>query len=134
MGKDQKPNKGSFKAGHARLPGAGRAKGTPNKKTLEFQAMLEREDFDPGAEMVRVYRAQMAIYEERNTGIRADGVKRARNVEGAKAALADASHTINNIAGFVFPRKKAVEHTGDASGLRTFADFMAAAVAGRDKK
>lgn len=107
-----------------RPPGAGRPKGTPNKKTKEFQLMLEEKGFDPGAAMVELYQKQMGLFEEfrkRNPN---------RNVPTAAGLLADASVTLNNICQYVYPKKKAIEHSGEV-GVKTFADFMAAAKGGK---
>ena len=105
-----------FKPGQPRPAKAGRKPGTPNKKTLEFQAMLEANGFDPGAEYLRLYREQMRIFEHR---------KRHRNAAGALEALTTAGVSLNNICQFVYPKKKAIEHTGEV-GVKTFADFIAA--------
>lgn len=80
--------------------------------------MLERHNFDPGEEYVLLYKEQMRIFHDRK--------KNKRNQAGALEALSDAGHTLNNICQFVYPKKKAIEHTGEV-GIKTFADFMAAA-------
>ena len=112
---NRKPNKGSWKPG-VRPPGAGRPKGTPNKKTLEFQALLEKKNFSPGEALIKIFHEQMAIFEHR---------KKMRNFTGALIALDNAQTTANNICQYVYPKKKAVEHTGEV-GIKTFADFIAA--------
>ncbi len=98
----------------------GRQKGTPNKKTQEFLVMLEKNNFDPGEEYVALYRKQMAIYNHRIKPVHGRA-----NLAGALIALADASTSLNNICQFVYPKKKAIEHSGEV-GVRTFADFIAA--------
>ena len=106
-----------FKPGHSGNP-KGRGKGTPNKKTVEFMQMLEEKGFDPGAAYVELFQKQMQLYEE----------KRKQNPKhkiSQGVLLNQASQTLNNICQYVYPRKKAVEHTGEV-GVKTFADFMAA--------
>ncbi len=114
-----------FKPGEPRPANAGRKKGTPNKKTQEFMAMLENNNFDPGEEMVALFQKQMAIYEARMNQKNAKAIGRP-NLAGALVALGDASTTLNNICQYAYPKKKAIEHSGEV-GVRTFADFMAAA-------
>lgn len=112
-----KPNKGQWKPGE-RPKGAGRPKGTPNKKTLEFQQILADNNFSPGEELVYLYKEQMKIFEAR---------KKRGNLAGCLVALEDAQVTVNNICQYVYPKKKAIEHTGEV-GVKTFADFIAASV------
>jgi hypothetical protein len=100
-----------------RPPGAGRKKGTPNKKSLEFQQILEAHNFNPGEALIHIYKEQMLIFDER---------KKTKNKSGALEALSDAEKTVNDICQYVYPKKKAIEHSGEL-GVRTFADFMAAA-------
>ncbi len=101
----------------SRAPGAGRKKGTPNKKTVELMTMLEGLKFDPGQELVFCYREAVKLYQER---------KKAGYIKGAVSSLSLASKVANDIAQFVYPRKKAIEHSGEV-GVKTFADFVAAA-------
>lgn len=108
-----------FKAGVARPANSGRKPGTPNKKTKEFMLMLEEKGFDPGEAYVELYHKQMELYELRRK-------KNPKNISGACAVLADAGISLNNICQYVYPKKKAIEHTGEV-GVKTFADFMAAA-------
>jgi hypothetical protein len=105
----------TFQPGHT-LKG-GRPKGIPNRKTVEFLQILEANNFNPGQALIDIYQKQMAIYELRN---------KSKNKGGALEALADAEKTVNDICQYVYPRKKAIEHSGDVT-IRTFADFMAAA-------
>lgn len=100
-----------------RPEGAGRPKGTPNKKTVEFLQIMQEQDFVPGEEFIKLYRRQMKIYELR---------RKNKNIPGMVEVLSNASTTLNNICQYVYPKKKAVEHTGEV-GVRTFSDFMAAA-------
>lgn len=108
-----------FKAGAARAPTAGRKAGTPNKKTKEFMLMLEEKGFDPGEAYVELYHKQMELFDLRRS-------KNPKNVSGAAEILSDAGVSLNNICQYVYPKKKAIEHSGEV-GVKTFADFMAAA-------
>lgn len=112
----------AFKPGQPRPANAGRKKGTPNKKTLEFQLLLQKHNFDPGEEFIYLYKEQMKIFEMR---------KQNRNFSGALIALSDAGQSLNNICQYVYPKKKAVEHTGEV-GVKTFADFIAAGASSGD--
>ena len=114
-----------FKPGQSGNP-KGKAKGTPNKKTKEFMLMLEERGFDPGQAYVDLYFEQMKLFEEFRK------LHKTRNLPTAAGFLADASVTLNNICQYVYPKKKAIEHSGEV-GVKTFADFMAAAQAGKKK-
>lgn len=81
--------------------------------------MLEEKGFDPGETYVELFQKQMQLYEIRRK-------KSPHNISGAAALLSDASQSLNNICQYVYPRKKAIEHSGEV-GVKTFADFMAAA-------
>lgn len=86
--------------------------------------MLEEKGFDPGAALVELYQKQMGLFE--------DFRKRHPNRLTMEAGelLAKAGTTLNNICQYVYPKKKAIEHSGEV-GVKTFADFMAAAKGGR---
>ena len=106
----------AFKPGTPKPASSGRKKGTPNKKTLEFQLILQNNNFEPGEEFIYLYREQMKIFQQR---------KQDENLSGMLEALSYAAQTLNNICQYVYPKKKAIEHTGEI-GVKTFADFMAA--------
>jgi competence protein ComGC len=110
--------KHKFKPGESGNPN-GRPKGSVSKKTKEFMLMLEEKGFDPGQAYVELFQKQMELYDIRRE-------KNPANISGANEILSAASHTLNNICQFVYPRKKAIEHSGEV-GVKTFADFMAAA-------
>lgn len=108
---------GSFKVGQPRPANAGRKKGTPNKRTVELQERLAELDVDPVGTLSKILKEQMAIFEHR---------KKNRQLTGALIALSDAERTTSNLFQYLYPKKKAIEHTGDV-GVRTWADFIAAA-------
>ncbi len=81
--------------------------------------MLEANNFDPGQAYVNLFKEQMKLYELRRT-------KTPHNIAGASEILASASTSLNNICQYVYPKKKAIEHSGEV-GVKTFADFMLAA-------
>lgn len=107
----RRPGKGE------RTPGAGRKKGTPNKKTVELLQTLQKHNFDPGEEFVWLYRETKKIFEAR---------KKNGNLTGALSAIDRMTEINEDLAQYVFPKKKAVEHSGEV-GVRTFADFIASA-------
>lgn len=104
-----------FKAGQPRPANAGRKKGTPNKRTVEFLELLEKHDFAPGEEMIYCYREMIKLFNYR---------KVRGNIAGAVDTLKKAEEILNDICQYVYPRKKAVEHSGEV-GVKTFADFIA---------
>lgn len=100
-----------------KTPGSGRKKGTPNKKTVELMQVLEKNNFDPGEELIYLYREARKIFEFR---------KKNSNLVGALSAMDRMIEVAEDIAQYVYPKKKAIEHSGEV-GVRTFADFMASA-------
>jgi len=109
--KGRRPAKGE------RTIGAGRKKGTPNKKTVELMQVLEKHNFDPGEELIYCYRQAKQIFDLR---------KKRGNLAGALTALDRMTEVAEDIAQYVYPKKKAIEHSGEV-GVRTFADFIASA-------
>lgn len=107
----------SFKPGQPRPPGAGRKKGTKNKKTVDFLLVLERNNFDPGEELIYVYNEAKSLYKM---------WRKKKAYSSALDSLETMQSTADKICQFVYPKKKAVEHTGEV-GIKTFADFVAAA-------
>ncbi len=103
-----------FKPGHPKL--GGRKPGTPNRKTLELMEVLVAHNFDPAAEMIRCYRDARLIVEFR---------KKRGNLSGMVDALKVAGGLAENISAYTYPKKKAVEHSGEV-GVKNFADFIAA--------
>lgn len=109
--------KNVFKAGQPRPANSGRKKGSVNKKTKEFMHMLEVNNFDPGEAMLHCYKEAMKLYERR---------REHRAFGPAVDALKLASGIADGISQFAYPKKRAIEHTGEV-GVKTFADFMLAA-------
>ena len=101
-----------FKPGQPKIKG--RQKGTPNKKSLEFQEILAANNFSPAEAYLELYKRQMEIYNYR---------RKRKNIAGMQTVLKDGAITLNNICQFVYPKKKAIEHTGEV-GIKTFVDFM----------
>jgi hypothetical protein len=102
-----------FKQGHKKV--GGRAKGSPNKKTVEFLQLLDKYDFDPGAEYILLYRDIRKVINFR---------KKKGNLPGALEAMDVGNRALNNICQFVYPRKKAIDHSGSVD-VNNFAQFMA---------
>lgn len=113
----------SFEPGKPRHPQAGRRKGTPNKKTVELMTKLEELGLDPAEKLAFILDEQLKIFEWR---------KKKNQRAGALTALADAERTVADLMQYVYPKKKAIEHTGEV-GVRTFADFIAIGSGGNDK-
>ncbi len=109
--------KSLYKPGQSGNP-HGRPKGSVNRKTQEFMTMLEQKGFDPGEAYVDLFFKQLELYNIRRE-------KNPANISGASEILTAAGQTLNNICQFVYPKKKAIEHTGEV-GVKTFADFIAA--------
>ncbi len=98
-----------------RIAGCGRKKGTPNKKTKEFLEVLQKNNFDPAQALIDCYRDAQAIFDFR---------KKRNNLTGALVALDRRESCAESLAQFAYPKKKAIEHSGEI-GVKTFADFMA---------
>lgn len=111
----------AFKTGQPRPANSGRKKGSPNKKTVEFLTILEEKNFSPGEELIYVYQEAKKLYQWR---------KKNRNISGAVTCLDTMATTADKICQFVYPKKKAVEHTGEV-GILSFADLVAAADEGK---
>lgn len=106
-----------FKPGQKKTPGSGRKKGTPNKKTIDFLLVLEKNNFDPGEELIYVYNQAKSIYKIMRQG---------KKYFQALQSLETMQTTADKICQFVYPKRKAIEHSGDVA-VKTFADFIAAA-------
>lgn len=110
-----------FKPGQAKPKNSGRKKGVRNKKAVEFQLILDQYNFSPGEELIYVYNEAKEIYKTR---------KKNKNYAGAMVSLDTMSSTADKICQYVYPKKKAIEHTGEV-GILSFADLVAAADEGK---
>jgi len=72
----------------------GRKKGTPNKKTLEIQERINALDYDPITTMVKV--SQQAMADEN---------------------YALAGQMAKELAQYVYPKRKAIEHTSEEGAV-----------------
>jgi hypothetical protein len=88
---------GKFKPGHPRLPGAGRAPGTPNKRTAEFAETLAKHNFNAAE-------ALLELYEKAKVGIEYG------NRDEKPKYLKIAADLAMDIADRVYPRIKSIEH------------------------
>lgn len=111
-----------FKPGKPKT--GGRKPGTPNKKTQELLEVLQAHDFNPGEELIWCYTQAQRIASLR---------LRKGNLAGALLAIEKAGHIAGDLAQYVFPRKKAIEHSGEV-GVRTFADFIAAGAKAKEQQ
>lgn len=105
-----------FKAGVKRAPGAGRKKGTLNRKTAEVMEVMKAHNFDPAQALIYCHDEAKKIFEYR---------KKKGNLVGALIALDRMESPAAELAQYIYPKKKAIEHSGEV-GVRTFADFIAA--------
>lgn len=111
-----------FKPGQPRPANAGRKKGTPNKRTYEFMTTLNELDFNPAEKLVHIYNEAMKIFDTR---------KKHNNLSAAGEMLSLAQRTAGDLAQYAFPKKKAIEHSGEV-GVKTFSDFIKAAEKKKD--
>lgn len=77
---------------------------------------MEENNFSPGEELIWCYNEARKIYDMR---------KKRGNLAGCLIALQQAADIAGDVAQYVYPKKKAIEHSGEV-GVRTFADFIAA--------
>lgn len=106
-----------------RHPGAGRKAGTPNKKTKELMEVLVKHDFEPAEALIYIYKQAKQIFEYR---------KQRSNLAGALTAMDRMHDAASELAGYVYPKKKAIEHSGEI-GVKTFADFIEAGLEDDDE-
>jgi hypothetical protein len=113
-------NKTTFKPGQGKIEGAGRPKGSVSKATQNFLNILAEKNFDPGLAYVEFYFQQMKLFEEFRE-------KYPKALVTQSEILEKAGSTLNNICQYVYPKKKAVEHSGEIVH-KTWSDFIAAAL------
>lgn len=100
-----------------RHPNSGRKKGVPNHKTVELMKAAEELGFDCMANWNKIFLEAKAIFEIR---------KKNGNLAGCLVALDRMHDVTGEVAQYIYPKKKAIEHTGEI-GVKTFADFIALA-------
>jgi hypothetical protein len=102
-----------------RTKAGGRKKGTPNKKTEEIAEIFASQNFNPAEGMAYCFNEAIKLYKHR---------KERRSGYGASNALGVAAKIANDAAQYVYPKRKAIEHTGkDGEKLMTtLADFIGA--------
>ena len=91
----------------------GRKAGTPNKRSLEFQKIIDEQVFSPSEALIHIYQEQIHLFEV---------LKKQQDYDRALLALDSARRTLSDICPYIYPKKKAVEHI--ASHIMTFSDFI----------
>lgn len=94
-----------------RVKTGGRKKGTPNKRTQAVQELLESMDCDPIAGMARI--AAMAETDAQAAGEPKDRLPHMNLVKDCYKELAQ----------YVAPKRKAVEHTGEVGTVVRLVDL-----------
>lgn len=100
--------------------GKGRPLGSRNKRTLEFMATLERENFNPALALIECYREAKKTYD--NYGTIYDAICDARTArndatgqcaapteDNAHKYLKIAADVAKDLAGYAFPKLKSIE-------------------------
>lgn len=109
----------------------GRTKGTPNLKTLDLIATLEEKGYFPVAELIRVseeawreYGRAAEIHDAIQNNRKRAGLPLMTETDAPKY-LKIAQSCAADLMPYMYPRRKAIEFSGDADKtLRTFADIM----------
>lgn len=103
-------------------PRIGRKPGSRNKNVIlkELMETLQSQGFDPLVEMITCYQHAMGDYKQK---------KKEMRVRGALTALGIASRIAAEMCQYVYPKRKAIEHSGPGGGsiAVTFAALMAQA-------
>lgn len=98
----------------------GRPKGSPNKRTLEFQAVLAKHDFCPASAMIEIFNEAKKIYA--NYALIYDAICEAKaNEAGYPVPTEDKADKYLRIAGdmareissYAYAKRKAIEQTID---------------------
>jgi hypothetical protein len=121
------------------MPGAkpgerrgGRQKGTPNKTTLALMETLEREGYNPVAELIEVARKAAKEYaraEEMHDAIQARRAERGMiplSESTAQTYLTIMEKCASDLLPYLYPKRKAVEISGvDGQDVfKSFADMV----------
>lgn len=111
-----------FKKGRKKT--GGKQVGHVNKITRDFRESLERNGFDPTMAMMDIYAKSMFVYD--NYAKVYEAICKGREMNGlypttdnAHQYLRIAADMVKDIAGYTFPKLKAIEHTnkGLISGM-----------------
>ena len=119
-----------------RNPGAGRKKGVPNKRTLEVRATCERLKCDPFELFARITNGELecsVCFGKGKTYYRGDdGLPKLRGCQSCwgtlreKISPGDRLRAATELAQYVLPKLRAIEHTGKDGGpiLLSLAESM----------
>lgn len=97
----------------------GRQKGTKNKVNATIEGIFKSQDFDPAEGLAYCFKEAVKLYKRRMTS---------KSTFRAGEALSIAAKVANDAAQYVYPKRKAIEHTG-ANGeklLTSLADVIGA--------
>lgn len=98
----------------------GKPKGSLNKRTITFLETLEKEDFNPAAALIEIYREAKKTYD--NYGIIYQAIEEARDAKGqnsfptedkADKYLKIALDAAKDLASYSYPKLKATEQKQD---------------------
>jgi hypothetical protein len=118
-----------FKEGKPKT--GGRKKGVANKRTRELQDFLDEKNFNPAAKLILIYRKAMKEYgraedvhdiiEDTRRGM---GFKAVGASDQGPTYLGIALSAAKDLMQYVYPKRKAIEHTGkDGSPLQNYLDM-----------
>ena len=116
--------RGKPKGLHAKT--GGRKKGTPNKVTMDAIQQLKDAGYEPIVRHLEIVEESWKVYNAK---------KKQRNQVGAASALDVAERANNNLMKYVYPARRAVEHTGkDGKPLAalTLPELIKAVMGGND--
>ena len=99
-------------------PGAGRPKGVPDKRTLAVKEKLDALGCDPITGMARIAltcEKEIAII---NKAIEKsdDPIEKVSIIRTKDSAISQVTYIYKELAQYIAPKKKAVEHTGPENG------------------
>lgn len=96
--------------------GMGRPKGVRNKRTVEFMAVLENQGFCPASALIQCFEEAKRTYD--NYGTIYQAISEARENTGNPVPVEDNAHKYlkiaadiaKDLAGYAYPKLKAIEH------------------------
>lgn len=107
-------------------PGAGQKPGaqlTTKKLKFDILETLRNKEFDPIEKILWTYNEALALYEDSKLGImKVDGTRGAVNPWVVQSRLAMLTGIADKLAEYIYPKRKAIEHTG-ADGEELFKSF-----------